>query len=160
MPVTTRIWELLGGFGSLCHLKCRQNKSKDLRPISTIENVNETSASVKFKKKSKCPSKLLVWVAASTKGLSDIIYIVPSGLAINSDRYIDVVIIPYVFLPDLASSHYSTKTVGFLNDRNIEFLAKNEIPANVQKVRPIERFWYFLKAEVYKDGWCALNLAT
>ena len=51
------------------------------------KNVNETPASVKFKK-SKCPPKLLVWVAASKKGLSDI-YIVPSGLAINSDRYVD-----------------------------------------------------------------------
>jgi hypothetical protein len=37
-------------------------------------------------------------------------------------------------------------------------VAKNENPANLPECRPIERFWYMLKAEVYKDDWCALNL--
>jgi hypothetical protein len=113
----------------------------------------------------------MVWVAASSKGLSDI-FIVPSGTAINSERYIKdclserlITFIednhstePYVFWPDLASSHYAKKTLDFLNDQNVKFVAKNENPANVPECRPIEGFWYLLKAEVYKDGWCAQNL--
>lgn len=91
-------------------------------------DLKETPASVKYNKKSKYPKKLMVWLAASTKGISDI-YVVPSGMAINSDRYINECLskrlipfieeshssMPYVFWPDLASSHYSKKTVDYLN---------------------------------------------
>jgi hypothetical protein len=37
-------------------------------------------------------------------------------------------------------------------------VAENENPSNLPECRPIERFWYLLKAEVYKDDWCAPNL--
>ena len=65
---------------------------------------------------------------------------------------------PYVFWPDLASSHYALKTVDYLKQENVKFVAKIENPANVPECRPIERFWYFLKAEVYAEGWQAENL--
>ena len=74
-------------------------------------------------------------------------------MAINADRYIKHCLndrlIPfinkhhhatrYVFWPDPASSHYAKKTVEFLNQQNIEFIPKNENPANVPECRPIER---------------------
>jgi len=37
-------------------------------------------------------------------------------------------------------------------------VAKNENPANLPECRPFERFWYLLKAEVYRDDLCAPNL--
>ena len=65
---------------------------------------------------------------------------------------------PHVFWPDLASAHYARNTIDCLNDHNAKFVAKNENPANLLECRPIERFWYILKAEVYKDDLCAPNL--
>jgi hypothetical protein len=35
---------------------------------------------------------------------------------------------------------------------------KNENPAKVLECKPIEMFWYLLKAQVYMDDWCAKNL--
>jgi len=37
-------------------------------------------------------------------------------------------------------------------------MTKNENPANVLEYKPIEMFWYMLKAEVNKDNWNAQNL--
>jgi len=55
-------------------------------------------------------------------------------------------------------AHYASNTIDFLNDHNVKFVAKNENPANLPECRPIERFWYILKAEVYEYVWCAPNL--
>ena len=132
---------------------------------------DKTPNSVKYQTKSKYEKKLMVWVAASINGLSEI-YVVPSRGLINSDIYIEECLkkrlipfikkkhysMPYVFWPDLASAHYASNTIDCLNDHNVKFVAKNENPANLPECRPIERFWYLLKAEVYKDDWCAPNL--
>ena len=133
-------------------------------------NIKDTPATVKFKQQSKYPEKVMVWLAASTKGISEI-FITPSGMAVNSETYINNCLrprlipfinkhhstTPYVFWPDLASSHYSKKTLAFLDDQNVTFVPKNLNPANLPECRPIERFWYQLKAEVYKEGWKADN---
>jgi hypothetical protein len=49
---------------------------------------NKTPNSVKYQTKSKYEKKLMVWVAASINGLSEI-YVVPSRGLINSDNYIE-----------------------------------------------------------------------
>jgi len=41
---------------------------------------------------------------------------------------------------------------------NVKFVSKNENPAHVLECKPIEMFWYLLKAEVNKDDWGAQNL--
>ena len=41
---------------------------------------------------------------------------------------------------------------------NLKFVTKIENPANVLEYKPIEMFWYLLKAEVYKDNWGPQNL--
>ena len=41
---------------------------------------------------------------------------------------------------------------------NLKFVTKHENPANVLEYKPIEMFWYLLKAEVYKNNWVAQNL--
>ncbi len=101
-------------------------------------NIKDTPASVKFKQQSKYPEKVMVWLAASTKGISEI-FITPSGMAVNSETYINDCLRPrlipvinkhhstssYVFWPDLASSHYSKKTLAFLDDQNVTFVPKN-----------------------------------
>lgn len=55
-----------------------------------------------------------------------------------------------MFCPDLASTHYSTKTLDWLTQQNIPFVLENDNPP---QARPIEDFWAVLKREVYKKGW-------
>ena len=135
------------------------------------DNVDKTPASVKNKFKSKYEKKLMVWLAISPKGLSNL-YFVPNGLAVNQEVYLNECIQKrlepmikkyyprggYVFWPDLASSHYANSVQKYLVDQNIPFVAKKDNPANVPKARPIEDFWGNLKQMVYDKGWKAKNL--
>ncbi len=51
-------------------------------------NVNATSADIKFSKKQKFPSRVLVWIALGPKGLSKPL-IRKSGFIINANNYLD-----------------------------------------------------------------------
>lgn len=125
-------------------------------------------ADVRFKKRKKFEQKVLVWVAISPQGLSHAM-IKKSGYAINAERYLNECIrrrlIPYirthypnggyVFWPDQASSHYAKIVIEYLRQENIKFVEKNDNPANVPEIRPIEDFWSILKRHVYAKGWKA-----
>ena len=118
--------------------------------------------------KPKYEPKVLVWLAISTKGISQI-HIRPSGMAINQEVYLNECIIKrlvpfinkyhsngnYVFWPDLASSNYAYSITDWLEEQNITFLPKDMNPANLPEARPIEDFWAILKREEYMDGWTA-----
>jgi len=129
-----------------------------------------TKDEVKTKRKSKFEKKLLVWVAISEKGLSNY-FIAPSGQAVDADVYVQKCLPrmvrfiqehhkndQVVFWPDLASSHYSSKALEYLSDKNIEVVPKNYNPANCPELRPIEDFWSELKRIVYDKCWVADNL--
>lgn len=132
---------------------------------------NLTPPKVKYKEKAKFEKKILVWIAASPKGLSEP-YLVPSGMAINKEIYktecIQRRLLPfintnysedeYLLWSDLASSHYANNVLDFMRQNNINFVEKNENPANVPEVRPIENYFGYLKGKVYEDGWEAKNL--
>lgn len=133
-------------------------------------DVSTSSANVKFATKKKFEGKVLVWIAMGPKGLSHAL-IRKSGFAINAQRYLDECIkrrlIPYIcehyaqgeyiFWPDQASSHYAKTVLAHLRAENIEFVEKEDNPANVPEIRPIEDFWGILKSAVYKKGWKAEN---
>jgi len=135
------------------------------------DNINECSPDVKYKNNKKFEEKIMVWVAISCKGLCKPYY-VPSKLAVNQKIYLDECIkkrlIPfieqnhvnddYVFWPDLASSHYAKSVTDHLREKNINFVSKQDNPACLPEVRPIEDFWSLLKADVYKNGWKAKNI--
>lgn len=61
--------------------------------------------------------------------------------------------------PDLASIHYSTKTLNWLTQQNISFVPENDNPPNIPQARPIEDFWAVLKREAYEKGWKNQNEA-
>ena len=139
--------------------------------IFYTDNVDNCPNSVKYSRKSKFEKKVLVWIAVSQKGISSP-FIRPSGLAINQDVYLNDCIkkrlLPFiekyhkedkiVFWPDLAPAHYAKKVQNFLVEKKINFVLKEDNPANIPEARPIELFWGILKAAVYKDGWEAENL--
>jgi hypothetical protein len=60
-----------------------------------------------------------------------------------------------VFWPDKASSHYANIVVNHLRDEGIDFVQKEDNPANVPEARSIEDFWSILKGYVYANAWKA-----
>lgn len=129
-------------------------------------NVSTTSTRTKFSRKKKFEEKVLVWIAIGPKGLSQP-FIHTSKLAVNAQRYLSKCVrrrlIPYirrnysdgeyVFWPDQASSHYAKVVLDHLTAQKITFVEKQDNPANVPEIRPIEDFWSYLKSLVYAGGW-------
>lgn len=149
---------------TLSHATINGNQFFYTSDISTCPN------NIKFSPKAKFEPKILLWIAISPKGISKP-FIAPSGLAINQDVYIKECIVKrlipfikqnhrdghYVFWPDLASSHYAMKVQNEMRRQNVNFVEKEDNPANVPEARPIEDFWSYLKGLVYERGWCAEN---
>ena len=129
-----------------------------------------TPPDVRYTRKEKFPKKLLVWMALSEEGHSDVFF-VPNGGSVNGQVYRDECItarlVPfldelhpdgdYIFWPDLASAHYAKDTIALLQARNIHFVPKEANPPSTPQLRPVEDVWLWLKRAVYKDGWEAEN---
>ena len=93
-----------------------------------------------------------------------------SNFAINADVYLRECLqkwlIPYirenyddnyVFWPDKASSHYAKPVIRCLCEEGVNFVEKEDNPANVPKARSIKDFWSILKGRVYAKAWKAKN---
>lgn len=133
-------------------------------------NASAAPPNVKFATKAKFEGKVLVWIAIGPKGMSRPL-IRKSGFAVDSKVYLNDCIkqrlipyiranyenVPYVFWPDLASSHYAKIVTDYLRQEGILFVEKNDNPANCPEARPIEDFWSLLKGIVYARGWRAEN---
>lgn len=128
-----------------------------------------TPSSVKYVTKKKFENKVLVWIAMGPRGMSQP-FIEKSKQAINKDVYLKECVkkrlIPYirrnytnyVFWPDQASSHYAIMVINHLRKEGINFVEKNDNPANLPEARPVEDFWAALKGKVYAKGWHAENV--
>ena len=130
-----------------------------------------TPSDVKFIKKKKYSPKILVWMAMSSKGVSNV-YVHKSRQAVSTDIYLKECInkrlLPfiekhhknddYVFWPDLASAHYATNVLHRLQKKNVPVVAKGNNPPNVPQARPIETVWSILEQKVYAHNWQARNL--
>ena len=131
----------------------------------TLDKEN-TPPTVRYKTKKKFPKKLLVWVAISGRGHSDVFFRT-SGLAVNGEVYREQCVRqrlkPFIdevhgedeilFWPDLASAHYAHPTRALFEELEIPFVPRDANPPNVPKLRPVEDFWGILKGLVYKGGW-------
>ena len=87
---------------------------------------------IKYNKKSKYEPKIMIWLAMSSKGVSEP-YIHRSKGAINADTYLNQCIksklIPFInkyhptddaiFWPGLAQAHYSTEVLAFLEASSV-----------------------------------------
>ena len=125
----------------------------------------QTPTEVKNRAKSKFEPKLLLWIAISEDGISSpTILTSETGMSINTDVYISKCLRPnllpffarktnHIFWPDLASAHYSTKNLEFLNTSNVNFVPKAINPPNVPQCRPIEDFFGALATKVYAGNW-------
>ncbi|CAG0879817.1 unnamed protein product [Darwinula stevensoni] len=118
-------------------------------------DINATPPSVKFSPKTKFEKKVLVWIAIGPNGMSEPL-IKESKFAINGQVYLEDCIksrlLPYirtnyddnyVFWPDKASSHYSKVVIEHLDREGVNYVAKEDNPANLPEARSIEDFWEF-----------------
>lgn len=145
------------------YLKCDETPGN--RGFYT-DNYKETPDDVKFASKKKYPTKIMVWVAISKKGISEAFIIETAGETINQWNHLKECVKKrlqafinkhhsdgkYVFWPDLASAHYADSVVAYY-DENLNYVAKVDNPPNVPQARPIETFWAILQQQVYEDGW-------
>ncbi|CAF1277795.1 unnamed protein product [Didymodactylos carnosus] len=128
-------------------------------------------SNIRFQKKAKFEAKLLVWMAISLQGVSDV-YVHNSKQANRRGTYltgcIDKRLLPflakyhqdgnYLFWPDLASAHYSNVVQGRLNKKNVPFVPRTDNPPNVPQASPIETVWALLEQKMYEGNWEAKNL--
>lgn len=126
--------------------------------------IDRAEESVKYVEHTKFPKKVLLWLAISPRGISKPVFF-ESGLAVTADRYIERCLpivrefireshrgANIVFWPDLASSHYSKKTLKVMDELEIPYVPKDSNPPNVPQLRPIENFWANLKRRVYANN--------
>ncbi|CAF4705248.1 unnamed protein product, partial [Rotaria socialis] len=129
-------------------------------------NAVTSPPNIKFQKRKKFEPKLMIWVAMSSKGVSDV-YIHTSKQTVLQTTYlkecIDKRLLPfiekyhhngnYLFWPDLASAHYSNLVKERLYEKNVPFIARQDNPPNVIQARPIETIWALLERKVYENNW-------
>jgi hypothetical protein len=99
--------------------------------------------------------KYLVWQAISSSGARSDIFVTEG--TINGKIYRDECLkkrllpflrklgVPTLFWPDLASCHYASDTLDFMNANGINVVPKDMNPPNVPQCRPIERYWAKVK---------------
>ena len=109
------------------------------------------------------PKSVMVWVAFCAKGFLKPIF-VPSKAKVNSEFYIDKILKPmireanelygegnWIFHQDSAPSHTAKKTIEFLKNSKVKFIAPSEWPPHSHDCAPCD-FWLFshLKREIRK----------
>ncbi|CAF3904570.1 unnamed protein product [Rotaria magnacalcarata] len=123
------------------------------------------STDIKFRKEKKFQAKIMIWMAVSSMGISNV-YVYNSKQAINQDTYLNECInkrlLPfiekhhqngnYLFWSDLASAHYSKSVQERLSEKNVPFVICKDNPPNVPQVRPIETLWNLLEQKDF-DQW-------
>ena len=125
------------------------------------ENIQNTPDEVKYAGKKKFEEKVLVWMAISKIGFSDLFITSTKGFAVNADNYIQNCLPKLkklidsdpknhvrIFWSDLASAHYAKKSIEWLEAENIRFVPNTLNPPTVPKARPIEDFCGILSSNV------------
>lgn len=115
--------------------------------------------------KQKFAKKFMVWQAISENG--DISSPFVTSGTINQEIYqkecLQKIFLPFykkkkredsdrpiLFWFDGATAHYAKTVQAFLNENDINFVAKKDNPPNVSQCRPIECFWANCKKELKK----------
>ncbi|CAF3572187.1 unnamed protein product [Rotaria sp. Silwood1] len=99
---------------------------------------------IKYKKKMKYEPKIMVWLAISSKGISEP-YVHRSKNVIDGDIYLNQCVksklIPFIekhhsndeilFWPDLAKAHYSKEVLDYLESVSVPIIPKINNPPNI-----------------------------
>jgi predicted transcriptional regulator len=138
------------------------NQYYSARDISNLDESKKVIAVEKFAK------KYLVWQAICQCGSRSSPFITTG--TINTDIYISECLkkrlLPFMkkhtsstlFWPDLASCHYSTRTLEWYKANSVEVVPKESNPPNCPELRPIEKYWANIKSKLRKTCQPATSL--
>lgn len=120
----------------------------------------------KFIQLEKYGKKVLIWQTVCSCGLKSRSFATCATL--NSDLYIEECLekrllpfirshdSPVMFWPDLASCHYSRKTLSWYETNEVNFIPKECNPPNTPEFRPIEQYWAIVK-KIFKKTRAAIT---
>lgn len=109
----------------------------------------------------KFGEKYLIWQAICSCGKRTRSFITKG--TINADIYMEKcikkILLPFIrqhegnvlYWPDLATAHYARATQECLASNNVQCVPKEMNPPNCPQLRPIERYWALVKAELRKN---------
>ena len=111
------------------------------------KNKEQVDIDIKYKRKQKFSPKILIWLAISPKGHSEIFF-AKNKQAINAEIYSNECIrsrlIPflekyypnkdYLFWPDLATAHYAKTTTDVYSENSINYVLKDGNPPNTPQL--------------------------
>lgn len=120
----------------------------------TIDDMYKVIKTDKFAK------KVLVWQAICSCGKRSTPYFAKG--TVNGDIYLNECLkkrlLPFIkqhkkpvlFWPDLATCHYTKKAIEWYQTNNIEYVDKTLNPPNCPELRPIEKYWAYVKQKLLK----------
>lgn len=121
-----------------------------------------TKQQYKYQKVDKFAKKVLIWQAICNCGLKSRPFLTQNTL--TSEVYISECLqkrlLPLIkchrcsvkFWPDLASSHYSNRTINWYQQNCVDVIPKDMNPPNCPDLRPIEKYWAIMKQKLKKKG--------
>lgn len=121
----------------------------------------------KYQGFTKFPKKYMVWQAICTCGKRSAAFIAKGNM--KTDDYIRECLqkrlLPFVrkhnvnplFWPDLASIHYSKKTMEWYKTNKVEIVPIAANPPNCPQLRPVETYWALIKQKLRQSQKIALN---
>lgn len=129
-----------------------------------------TPDNVKFAQVKKFPERVMIWFCISEDGPS-VMHVFDKHQTMTANLYREKCLPKLVkfieeyeynkseviFWPDLATAHYAKECLEFLDENDINYVAKDDNPPNCPEVRPIENYFSILKQRVYAENWSAEN---
>lgn len=135
---------------------------KSLPGSQFYSGIDKSTIDMRFKiiKHEKFPKKFMVWQAICQCGDRSAPYVTQGTM--SSENYtkecLEKRLLPFLrrhrtntlFWPDLASCHYSKKTIAWYDANQVNVVPKIANPPNCPELRPIERYWAIMKTKLRK----------
>lgn len=134
--------------------------------VSTIRG--RVADKFKYVMVDKFAKKTMIWQAICSCGLKTPAFVTSSTM--TSEVYVKEClqkrILPFIkkhnapvmFWPDLASCHYSKKTMEWYQANKVAVMPKIMNPPNCPQFRPIEKYWAIVKRMLKKNGGVVQNV--
>ena len=120
------------------------------------------------------PASVMVWGGVTDCGKKTPLIVIPAGVKVNSDIYIDLLnkkVLPwikkqdwangYCFMQDGAPAHTSNKTQAYLRENFDEFWSKEKWPPSSPDANPMDfSVQSILETKVCKKNYSSVKLLT
>jgi hypothetical protein len=155
--------------GTLPNLVCSDEKNFDIEQSVNRQNdrvwSRDGSVATRTATRRQNPMPVMVWAAVTATGRSPLDF-VPSGVKLNSQRYIsdilEAVLLPWArkhfngspcsFQQDSAPSHGSKMTQNWIQGHIPAFISKNEWPSRSHDLNPLDfSVWAILESRVCRS---------